>query len=128
MSTATAKRIPVEAVLTPLLVLGALWVALAPGSVPRIACVFRMLTDLPCLACGSTRAVLALGDFDLAGAFAMNPLTTLIAFGAILYVVRTPLVLAGVLAPLTLPKARVLLYVFGAVAAINWVYLIASGR
>lgn len=111
-----------------MLVVGALFVALLPDSVPRIACVFRMLTDLPCLACGSTRAVLALGRFDFATAFRMNPATTLLAFGAVLYVVRAPLVMAGVLKPMRSPFTRPVLYAGAALLAINWVYLIISGR
>ena len=128
MTTAEPKRIPTEAVLAPMLVVGALFVALLPDAVPRIACVFRMLTDLPCLACGSTRAVLALGRFDFATAFRMNPATSVLALGAVFYVLRAPLVMVGWLKPMRSPFTRPVLYAGGVLLAINWVYLIIAGR
>lgn len=42
------------------------------GSLP--ACPFRTLTGVPCPACGSGGAALALARFDVAGAFAASPL------------------------------------------------------
>ena len=50
---------------------------------PFALCVFRGLTGLPCPTCGSTRAVGRLAALDLAGALAMNPLTTLAAAGVV---------------------------------------------
>lgn len=40
------------------------------------ACVFKRVTGYPCATCGSTRAVVKLARFDLAGAVALNPLMT----------------------------------------------------
>lgn len=40
-----------------------------------VLCPFRALTNLPCPGCGMTRAFLALGRLDFAGAWARNPLS-----------------------------------------------------
>jgi hypothetical protein len=51
--------------------LGAAFALLYAGAVP---CVFARVLHLPCPACGSTRAVLALAHGDLEGVLRMNPL------------------------------------------------------
>ena len=48
-------------------------------------CVFKGLTGIPCLTCGSTRSVVHLSHGDILSAFAMNPLTTLCLISAVLY-------------------------------------------
>jgi hypothetical protein len=54
-------------------------------------CPFNALTGLPCPGCGMTRAFLALGRLDLAGAFALNPLVFPLAALLALYALgRTP--------------------------------------
>jgi hypothetical protein len=58
-----------------------LWAAL-PGVArffPR--CPFKVLTGLPCLSCGSTRAALALLRGDAAAAFHFNPLSSALGIG-----------------------------------------------
>ncbi len=41
-------------------------------------CPLRALTGIPCAFCGMTRATLALGDGDVAGALALHPLAPLV--------------------------------------------------
>lgn len=41
-------------------------------------CAFRRITHRPCPSCGSTRAVLALLQMDIARALAYNPLTMIV--------------------------------------------------
>ena len=59
-------------------------------------CLFKAVTGLPCPGCGMTRAFLALGRLDLAGACAQNPLvfplaalTALYASGSVPRAVRS---------------------------------------
>ena len=98
---------------------------------PFPACMFKAITGWPCLTCGSTRAVGRLFARDLPGAFAMNPLTTLVAF----------LIVPWGLADLVLAARRraLELDVSGAAATVvrgaavalllaNWAYLIAVRR
>jgi hypothetical protein len=70
---------------------------------------------IPCLTCGSTRALLALARFDVGAAFSWNPLA---AAGA-------ALAGRGVETPRPTPALRAALAL--AVAA-NWVFLVAAGR
>jgi hypothetical protein len=70
--------------------------------------------------------VLLLAGGDVLGALAMNPLTTVLALAAVVYVVRAVLVALGVVRPLTIPRA--VWYAGGALVAINWAYLLMVGR
>jgi hypothetical protein len=102
-----------------------------PERLPIPLCVFKLLTGMPCPTCGGTRALYCLARFDLAGAVAMNPLASALAFCVGLWAVSDLLLLARGrslrlgLAPSLLGAARVAAVV---VAAANWVYLIAAGR
>jgi hypothetical protein len=65
-------------------------VLLGVGWLPSILsfapdCVFKGLTGIPCLTCGSTRSVVHLSHGDILSAFTMNPLTTLCLMSAVLY-------------------------------------------
>ncbi len=110
--------------------------ALAIGSLhldrlPIVLCYVKALTGLPCPTCGSTRAVGRLFELDLAGAFAMNPLTAAAALALAAWALAD-LALLGRRQALSVevaPRAGTLLRV-AAVAAIvlNWAYLVASGR
>jgi hypothetical protein len=83
---------------------------------------------IPCLTCGSTRALLALARLEVGAAFSWNPLAAatgiflvlggLVAFGAALSE-------RGVESPRPTPALRAALFV--AVAA-NWIFLVAAGR
>ena len=48
-------------------------------------CVFKGLTGIPCLTCGSTRSVVHLSHGAILSAFGMNPLMTLCLISAVLY-------------------------------------------
>ena len=98
---------------------------------PVSVCVFKAVTGLPGLTCGSTRVLGHLAALDLPGALAMNPLA---AVGAV------ALVFWGGADLALWPKGRaVALAVSGRGASVlrglalvlivvNWVYLVAAGR
>ena len=115
--------------------IGAL-VAVAVGvlhldALPFPVCFFKLATGLPCMSCGTTRAVGRLFHADLAGAFAMNPLATagvvaLVPWAAADLALMTRRKAFGLeLGPAAARVARV-----AAVAAVfaNWAYLVAAGR
>jgi hypothetical protein len=66
-----------------LVILGAGWLQSILSFAPD--CVFKGLTGIPCLTCGSTRSVVHLSHGDILSALTMNPLTTLCLMSAILY-------------------------------------------
>ena len=66
-----------------LVILGAGWLQSILSFAPD--CVFKGLTGIPCLTCGSTRSVVHLSHGDILSAFTMNPLTTLCLMSAVLY-------------------------------------------
>jgi hypothetical protein len=66
-------------------------------------CPFRELTGLPCPACGTTRAALALARLDPAGAIALNPLATL---GALIFVLGGAAAAVASLAGMPLREPR----------------------
>jgi hypothetical protein len=66
-----------------LVMLGAGWLLPVLSFAPD--CVFKGLTGIPCLTCGSTRSVVHLSHGDILAAFGMNPLMTLCLIAAMLY-------------------------------------------
>ncbi len=94
-------------------------------------CLFKAMTGLPCLSCGTTRGLGLLARGDLAGALAMNPLFTggvllLLLLGA----AEAALLLRGRVlrlepSPATVRAAWVAL---GVATIVNWIWLLASGR
>jgi hypothetical protein len=92
-------------------------------------CPFHALTGLPCVGCGTTRAVVALARGDVLGALAFNPLSAAAivlggAAGVLLplwVALRQPL---PMLAPELPRRARLLLI---ALLVLDWAYLIARG-
>ncbi len=99
--------------------------ALAQGLAP---CPFRALTGIPCLTCGSTRALLDLARFDVVGAFSWNPLA---AAAGILLVVGGLAALGAALAGRGVEAPRPTSALRAALAlalAANWVFLVAAGR
>jgi hypothetical protein len=70
-----------------LLMLGVGWMLPILSFAPD--CVFKGLTGIPCPTCGSTRSVVHLAHGDILSALAMNPLTTLCLFAAIVYFIAS---------------------------------------
>ncbi len=95
-------------------------------------CMFKALTGIPCMTCGSTRALGLLAYGDAVAAFAMNPLVAASAAVLSLLAVAD---LAGyasrgrVLSFSASPGAARALRILVPVALLlNWIYLIAAGR
>lgn len=124
--------LPLGAILTGIGAAAAVAVALLHlDALPFSVCVFKLATGLPCLSCGSTRALGRLVHGDVAGAFAMNPLAAagMLALlpwaGADLLLLTRRKAFALELGPAAARAARI-----AAVAAVlvNWAYLVAAGR
>jgi Protein of unknown function (DUF2752) len=124
--------VPLGAILAGCALVAITMVALLPlDRLPFSLCVFKATTGIPCMTCGTTRALARLARFDLAGALAMNPLTTLgtLALGpwaaADLLLLLRGRALSLELSPAAARVARI-----AAVAAVltNWAWLIAAGR
>jgi len=77
--------------------------ALLPGH-DTVACPLRAATGVPCPFCGMTRGVAHALRGDLGGAFALNPGSLLLVFGAIALValVRRPTIRVPAWAPVVL--------------------------
>ncbi|HET8646066.1 MAG TPA: DUF2752 domain-containing protein [Vicinamibacteria bacterium] len=94
-------------------------------------CVFKASTGFPCLTCGSTRALVALGRLDLAGAFVMNPLVTLLLVTLVPWgIADAILALRGRALVLEVGPAVGRAIRWGVIPLLlaNWAYLIAVGR
>ena len=109
-----------------------LGVALATPGIELPRCVFKAVTGLPCPSCGVTRAIIALSRGQFARALFMNPLAALACGAALVYFVYAAAVLAfrlPRLRPILSPGGvRVLRVVTVAAIAVNWAWLIATGR
>jgi hypothetical protein len=123
---------PVGAILAAIALAAIAVVAVLPvARLPISLCVFKAVTGLPCMTCGTTRAYTRLARLDLAGALAMNPLVTLATLtllpwaAADLALLRRGRALSLELSPAAARAARI-----AAVAAVlaNWAWLIAAGR
>lgn len=129
---------------SPAVQLGYLWgvaavsaAALAPLA-PRLArlyfpawprCPVKLLAGIPCPACGSARATLALGRLDLARAFAANPLFTASVLAFVLGgLAALALAISGRGVPeprgLSVPARAAVVLAFAA----NWCWLLLDGR
>ena len=112
----------------------ALAVLLQSPSFPGPPCLFHLATGYPCPGCGTTRALRALLRLDVGAAVLLNPLTTMMLVGFLLWAVRR----AGEDFGLWQPwpgaarwwawlSSSGLVWLVGAVA-LNWAYVIAAGR
>jgi Protein of unknown function (DUF2752) len=130
--TAPIGRLPLGAVFGAIGGLGAVAVGLLGlDHLPFTVCLFKSLTGLPCPTCGSTRAVGRLVHLDVAGAIAMNPLTTI----AIVVVAIWALCDFGLLTrgraldvEVGKPLSRLVRTLAVAAVAANWLYLLLAGR
>jgi hypothetical protein len=109
-----------------------LGVASATPGIRLPLCGFKTITGLPCPTCGVTRTIIALSRGDLSRGLFMNPLATLACAAGVLYLLYAAIVLA-----LRLPRFRPTLTATGArrlriatfaALALNWAWLIATGR
>lgn len=130
--TAVPGALPLGAILAGIgIVAGAAVALLHLDALPFTVCVFKLTTGLPCLTCGSTRALGRLAHGDLYGAWLMNPLATVGGLSLVPWAAADLLLMTrgralGVeLAPAAARVARVAL-----VAAVlaNWAWLVAAGR
>lgn len=96
------------------------------------ACPVKVFAGFPCPGCGTTRAALALADFDFAAAFAVSPLAAAAWCGLILGgFAAGALALSGRGVP-ALPRSTpgrdwALRFAVVGVVAANWVYLVLHG-
>lgn len=98
---------------------------------PFALCYLKVLTGLPCPTCGSTRALGRLFALDVAGAFGMNPLTTLAAVVLALWAAADLALLSRgrSLGVELAPRVGFALRVVATAAVLaNWAYLLAAGR
>jgi hypothetical protein len=129
---AEAGALPLGAILAGIAVLGAAAVGLLHlDALPFTFCVFKTATGLPCLTCGTTRALARLFHGDLGGAFGMNPLAAAGSLSLLPWAVADlALVTRGRALRLDLGPgaARAARVCAVAAAALNWAYLVAAGR
>jgi uncharacterized protein DUF2752 len=109
-----------------------LGVALATPGIQLPLCGFKTITGLPCPTCGITRTVIALSRGDLSRGLFMNPLAAILCGAGLLYLLYAAVVLALRLPrfrpTVTAPGARRLRIAAVTVLALNWIWLIATGR
>lgn len=98
---------------------------------PFTVCMFKAVTGIPCMTCGTTRALGLLAAGDFAGALAMSPLAAagaalLIPWGLADLILMTRGRAVGVeLSGAAASSARIAVV---AAVLLNWGYLIATGR
>ena len=105
----------------------ALAVAWFAMHLPWPHCNFRALFGIPCFTCGSTRAALGLLQGDLVGAWAWNPLATVVLLAIALFDIYAVAVLVSRAPRLRIAFAGAKWPLLGLLflgAALNWVYLL----
>ncbi len=104
-----------------------------PAAIGRLVgpCWVHVLTGFPCPTCGITRALVALARGRWWAAFQVQPLITIAATLAVLYMPWAAGVLARGWPPLRIelrgPKRRALRWSIVGAVLINWAYLIRAG-
>ena len=131
---AARNSAPHEAIWAPIALLAFLAARFLPWSrLDFLVCPFHLLTGLPCLSCGGTRAFVALAHLDFATAFAMNPLAAATGLAGMAYIVHATGVALRRWKPwrprlVSVPLRRALRVGALVAVAANWAYLIAVGR
>jgi hypothetical protein len=95
--------------------------------IPISMCTFRSITGLPCMSCGSTRALGRLARFDVAGAFILQPMITVAAAGILAWGIIDSFVYIARRGALALTDTRGvgrLTLLIGALFVLNWIYLL----
>lgn len=93
-------------------------------------CYFKALTGYACLTCGTTRALGHLFRFDILSAFTVQPLVTAGMLGIMLWgALDAVLLLASKRTFIEIEEKalRVILIAGVTLAALNWMYLLATG-
>lgn len=130
--TARAGRPPLGACFAAAGLVGVALVGLLHlDRLPLSVCFLKFATGCPCPTCGATRAVGRLFARDPAGALAMNPLVTALAFAVALWGLADLMLWPwGRALSLELSPGMGRLARFAAVALVlaNWAYLVAVGR
>ncbi|HLP59499.1 MAG TPA: DUF2752 domain-containing protein [Candidatus Deferrimicrobium sp.] len=98
--------------------------------IPRIPCVFKTITGLPCPTCGATRVLKCLFQFDIVSAFLWNPMLFLAGIAFIAWVVygfymsfsgkKAKIILTG-------KEKRFLRWGVVILILIDWIYLAIAG-
>lgn len=124
--------VPVGAILAACAIVAIGIVALVPlDRLPFSLCVFKAVTGVPCLTCGTTRALALLGHLDVAGALAMNPLAAAGVLVLAPWAMADLALMSGrraLVLELSPAAARVARIAVVAAAVLNWVWLVAVGR
>jgi len=103
---------------------GVVWLLFATG-IPLPGCPLKAACDLPCVGCGSTRAVRAMMGGNVLSAFTLNPLTSLTVLAGVAW-----LVYAVSVAGRRVPRWRVQALTKGSrwllwiLVAANWAYIL----
>ncbi len=93
-------------------------------------CYFKALTGHACLTCGATRAFGHLSRFDLPSALAIQPLVTVGTLGLLTWGAFDALLLLASKRTVVRMEGRASRFILIAgviLAAINWIYLLATG-
>lgn len=89
-------------------------------------CPLRSLTGIPCPTCGSTRMVLALGQGNLAGAIAYNPLMFLVTIAGLGWLVLRFAFRRRIVWALSPTRLRLAIAALIVAVLANWAYLLAT--